>query len=301
LDVAEAQSFDPLTLGVGARSLGLGGANTAVVFDADTIFANPAGLGEIDHFKLTSMAGNVLEDVNYTVIGGTYPLGQQGAIGIGYAGAFVSGIELRNNIGNSTGRADYGDSVLLASFGKKLNEDWSVGLGLKYYSSNGTETSAGNRASANLDVGVLQHGLDWLSFGAIGQNLLAADQPRQFKAGVKMSLLGSDFRAAVTSPIRLDLAYDASFALSGTRTLTQQFGLELSPNNLLTLRCGSDTGNLTAGVSFRCAGLGFHYAYHSFGGYDGNYASFFSLSYDENGWPPERPSDAYLAKRLQGR
>ena len=283
-------AFDPLTIGIGARSLGIGGANTAMVFDADTVFANPAGLGEIDNIKLTSMAGTLMEDVNYTVLGGVYPLGRQGAVGFGYAGAFVSGIELRDSIGNPTSRATFGDGVLLGSFGKKLNEDWSVGLGFKYYVSKGTGTTAGDRNRTNLDIGVLQHGLEWLSLGAVGQNLLSSDLPKQFKAGAKMELF---------YPLGLNLAYDACFSLDAVKTLTQHYGLELSPNDQLTVRCGSDAGNLTAGLSFRYAGLGFHYAYHAFNGYDGNYANFFSLSYDEKGWPPETPSDAYLANRLQ--
>jgi hypothetical protein len=278
-------AFDPLTVGMGARSLGLGGANTATVFDADTVFANPAGLGEIDNIKLTSMAGTLMEDVNYTVLGGVYPLGQQGALGFGYSGAYVSGIELRDNIGNLTSRATFGDSVFLGSFGKKLNESWSIGIGLKYYISKGTEISSGDRNSANLDIGVLQHGLEWLSLGAVIQNPLASDLPRTFKAGAKMEPCDS-----------LDLAYDARFSFDAVRTPTQHFGLEFSPGDQLTVRAGSDAGSLTAGLSFRYAGLGFHYAYHAFNGFDGNYANFFSLSYDEKGWPPENPSDAYLAK-----
>lgn len=284
-------SFDPLTIGIGARSLGVGGANTATVFDADTIFANPAGLGEIDHFQLTSMAGSLLEEVNYSVLGGVYPLGRQGAIGFGYSGAFVSAIELRDRYGNLTSRANFGDSALLCSFGKKLNENWSVGLGLKHYISDGTEIAAGDRSRTNLDLGVLQHGAEWLSLGAVVQNLLASDLPRTFKAGAKMELYG---------PLGLTFACDARFTPDAGKTVTQHCGLEIAPVEQLTVRCGSDAGSLTAGLSFRYAGLGFHYAYHTFSGFDGNYASFFSLSYDEKGWPPETPSDAYLAKRLQG-
>jgi hypothetical protein len=279
-------AFDPLTLGIGARSLGAGGANTATVCGADTVFANPAGLGEIDDVELTSMAGTLMEDVNYSVLGGVYPLGRRGALGFGYSRAFVAGIELRDANRSLTGSANFGDSVLLGSFGKKLNEEWSVGLSLKYYMSKGSEITAGDRNRGNLDIGVLQHGSGCLSWGAVIQNLLSSDLPRTFKAGAKMVLPGP-----------LTLIYDAGYALDAVKPLNQQLGVELSPNDLLTLRCGSDANRLTAGLSFRYAGLGFHYAYHAFDGFDGNYANFFSLSYDEKGWPSEVPSDAYLAKR----
>ena len=49
---ASAQTtFDPLSIAVGARALGMGKAYVAVAEDGDTIFTNPAGLGEIDTFK----------------------------------------------------------------------------------------------------------------------------------------------------------------------------------------------------------------------------------------------------------
>ena len=85
---ASAQTtFDPLSIGVGARALGMGKAYVAVAEDSDTIFTNPAGLGEIDNFQFTSMSGKIMEEVNYTLFGGVYPIGNKQAIGIGYVAA----------------------------------------------------------------------------------------------------------------------------------------------------------------------------------------------------------------------
>lgn len=47
-----------MRLGLGARALGMGGAHIAVADDAAVIYYNPAGLGRLEEFSLTSMYSN---------------------------------------------------------------------------------------------------------------------------------------------------------------------------------------------------------------------------------------------------
>ena len=260
----------------------MGGAYAAVAADGDTIFNNPAGLGEIDHFKLTSMSGNLLEDVNYVVLGGVYPLGNRSAVGVGYAGAFVSGIELRDANGLLSRKAGYGSSALLLGFGKKLTEKTSLGINLKYYAADGTEIDAGDEQSWNVDIGLLQKGLAPLSLALVAQNFSV------IKAGAVL---------AVVSPAELNLAFDARLNLRGTKTLTAHGGVEFSPHPSLTLRAGRDENNLTAGLSLKLAGAAFHYAYHPDGGPAGSVGHYFSINLDERGWPPEGQPDTFLGSR----
>lgn len=294
-------TFDPLTIGVGARALGMGKANVAVAEDGDVIFSNPAGLGEIDAFKFTSMAGNLLEDASYTILGGAYPLGKQSAAGIGYAGSFVSGIEIRDAAGTFSRKANYGNSVIFASYGKKLAEKTSFGINLKYYLIDGTEIDNGDGRGWNLDVGLLQNGLNWLSLGLVGQNLIDSSRinyqngeserlPPKIAAGAKLYLLGSKYNAALFSPLELTLAVDGHFNLQEARTMTTHAGMEFSPTPLLTFRAGIDQNNFTTGLSLRFAGLGFHYAYLP-------EAQFLSITFDERGWPPEGPRDIFIGER----
>ena len=63
-------AFDPAGLAIGARSLGMGGTGAALAEGAETIFNNPAGLGEIDQLNFSSQAGNVLDDVTFTQLAG---------------------------------------------------------------------------------------------------------------------------------------------------------------------------------------------------------------------------------------
>ena len=276
----------------------MGRASVAVADEGDTLFTNPAGFGEVDQFKLTSMSANLLEDVNYTVLGGVYPLGRQSAIGLGYAGAYVSGIELRDATGLFTSRANFGEAVALLAYGKKLAENTSLGVALKYYTADATEVTSGNGSGWNADIGLLQKGNEWLSLGLVGQNLLVgskinyrnggSDQLEQrIKAGADLYLCGGGFGAAFFSPVELSAACDIAVRPSDPNALTLQAGLELSPNPWLTVRAGLDEGNPTAGLSLRLSGIGFHYAYRPLGDYAGGSAHFFSLSYDAREAPPE--------------
>lgn len=300
-------AFDPLSLAVGARSLGMGGACVAVADDGNTLFTNPAGLGEIDKMKFTSMSATLLDDVNYTVLGGILPFGDKFSIGVGYAGSFVSAIELRDGLGNLLGRSNYSSSSAVLAIGQKLSDRFSLGLALKYYFSDGNAATAGNGRGWNLDLGVLQSGWSWLKFGLVGENLLSSSLinyqngvgeplPLTVKAGVKVNLLGGSFDSAFVSPLEMILVADADYFPQGSKPMTAHEGIEVSPVRFLTFRAGLDDNSLTGGLSFRIAGLGFHYAYHPYGDFAGSAANYFSLSYDEGGFPQEEEvPDVYLA------
>jgi hypothetical protein len=301
-------AFDPLNLAVGTRALGMGGACAAVADDGNTLFNNPAALGEIDKVKLTSLSATLQGDVNCTVLGGILPFGDRFAVGAGYAGAFVTGIELRDSYGAPLGRGDYGSSVLVLAAGQKLSDRSSLGLKLKYYFSDGTGAASGNGRGWNLSLGILQSGWNWLKLGLVGENILGNNRisysngsgeplPLTVKSGLKVYLMGGGFDSAFVSPLEVNLVADADYYPQGSSPLVLHEGIEVAPVRFLALRAGLDGGNPTAGLSFRCAGLGFHYAYHTYGDFSGSAVNYFSLSYDEGGFPtePEVP-DVYLAE-----
>jgi len=307
-NLASAQTaFDPQLIGVGVRALGMGRAAAAVSDGGDAGFNNPAALGEVDHFKFTSMSGKILEDANYISFGGIYPLGQQSAVGMGYVGSFVSGIEIRDTNGTLSRRADFGNSLIIASYGKKIAERTSLGLNLKYYSVSASEITAGNGNGWNLDFGLLQSGINCCSLGIIGQNLLSSGKiryqsgksenlPMTLKIGSKIYLLGGNFGAAFDAPVELNAAVDFDFYWDSARTSGIHSGLEFSPVQALCLRAGMDQNLPTAGISLYLSGLGFHYAYRPDSDFIGSACHFFSITFNERGWPPEQAPDTYLGE-----
>lgn len=316
-DTSTAQTtYDPLTIGVGARALGMGKAYVAVAENCDTIFTNPAGLGEIDSFEFVSMSGQLLDEVNYLVLGAVYPIGDKSALGFGFADASLGGVEVRDSGAVLLSTSSFSDRVFLTSYGRKITEKLSFGLNLKFFTQDGGQVSNADGSGFNVDLGFLQKGLGWLSLGLVGQNLLSSSKmrygngtaeqfPLSVKIGTRMFIMGQEFESAILSDFELVAAVDADLSFQASEPTTTHLGLEFSPNTFLTLRTGVDQdpvpgglqNNMTYGISLHWAGIGFHYAYHPYTEFVNNVTHYLSLSFDERGWPFEGLPDRFLGDK----
>jgi hypothetical protein len=279
----------------------MGKTYAAAAEAAEAVFTNPAALGATDGFTITSFSGKELEDINYSILGGAYPLGGKSAFGLGYAATGIFGIDIRNTSGTLLKTSNFNSNVIIAGFGKQISENLSLGISYKIFSQDGSEVNDSDGNASNIDIGILQKGTDWLSFGLVGHNVLSSNQlrclsaeaetlPLVIKVGLKAYLLGEEFDSAAISPVKLIFSTDADLSLEGSKPTTLHSGLEFSPIKPLTLRCGMDQSTApegvqsvyTCGVSLLISGLGFHYAYHPSGD---STAHYFGLTFDERGWP----------------
>ena len=313
-----ALTADPMTLSVGARSIGMGKAYVAVAEDAETLFINPAGIGSVNSFKLGSMYANLLDGLEYTVLSGVYPLdGDSGAIGAGIISQTTSGIYLYDNAGNNLSEnGGYGENMFFISHGFDLGKKFTPypktlygGYSLKYFmkDATGPETSGMNGYGFAADLGLLYKPQGFITYGVSLQNILAGSMSYQNgyeepigsagTVGLKIGILGDtlDGRSIYQSDSKLDLAVDYSTAISGKIPATAHVGLEYKPqigiglvDNILTLRAGmnqvpSPTGNIscmTMGVGINFQGWDFNYAYSpTIGDLPETATQFFSISY----------------------
>jgi len=126
---------DMLSIGVGARALGMGGAFAAVADDASAMYWNPAGIVnvkgvEVSSVKLLGMEGL---DANYTYLNLVYDPGEDtGSFGIGYLKQGVGGIIIRNGSGDQIGGSrDASDNVINVAYAKKISNWLSLGINAK--------------------------------------------------------------------------------------------------------------------------------------------------------------------------
>lgn len=266
--LADGYLSDPMSIGVGARALGMGKAYVGMAEDGDAVFMNPAGIARITSPKLSSMYASVLGDVNYIVIGGAYPYGEKSAIGAGYVGSSVGEIPLTNASGGSLGTGRWGNNVMflsygtyLSSLGLKLDRDVLVGASLKYFSVGGDGTGVSPAAGSGYDVdlGLLYPFNEYIMLGVNAQNILPASMggkitkssgqvdtiPATIKVGTKVTLIGNE--GASLSPhssrkLYGNLDYDYFPNNSAQRA---SFTRESSSGRPATWLCASEATTMT--------------------------------------------------------
>ncbi len=104
-----------LDIGMGARSLGMGGAFVAVADDPATLVYNPAGLANLTGWQLTTLYSTEYGLSNYGAVGLA-----GSSLGVAVLSLNSSGIDATDEFGNPTGKFDVGSTAALAGYSVKL-------------------------------------------------------------------------------------------------------------------------------------------------------------------------------------
>ena len=81
---ASKYAGDFLTLGVGARPLGMGGSFAAIADDSTATYWNPAGLGSLRHSEIAFMHSSLGELDSYDFVNYIHPIGKNESIGLSW-------------------------------------------------------------------------------------------------------------------------------------------------------------------------------------------------------------------------
>ena len=262
---------DPSDIGVGARPLALGKAFVGFSGDASDIFINPAGLGEINNLKFTSMNGQVLQDISYVVIGGAEPT-DYGVFGLGYINVGLPSIPVTSTEGSGTtetvvniGSTNYYSSVLTLSYSNNLSKipvfrdykNITYGASLKYFmqgfEGGGSAMRGANGTGMDMDIGLQYRPRKALTLGLSVLNVLPAglggkftwdksgveeNIPSLVKAGFMAKLLGND--SLYGSKQNVFLAVDVDMSPTENRPAVYHTGVEWWPISVMALRAGID-------------------------------------------------------------
>ena len=158
-----------LGMGSGARSLGLGGAFTAVADDATSTIWNPAGLPAVDDLTITLSSAPMSMDRRHNFIGLIKNVGN-GGLGVSVVNAGVDDIAGRDSNDKPTGSFGYNSNAFALSYGHLLGPV-SVGASARMYmDSFGDHSSTSGFAGA--DVGLLGgNRARTFSYGIAARNL----------------------------------------------------------------------------------------------------------------------------------
>lgn len=156
---AGVDAMPHLRLGAGARSIGLGGAFTAIADDATATVWNPAGLGAAPDLSLNFSTQQLDLDRSHNFIALTKALGSAGSIGIAITNAGVSGIPQYDSSENYGGEFDYSANAYSLSYGIGIG-NFSLGLTGRMLADNfGLDTVENQSGFGGVDVGLMGHAL----------------------------------------------------------------------------------------------------------------------------------------------
>jgi hypothetical protein len=268
-----------LSLGVGARPMGMGGAYAAVSDDASAVYWNPSGLVRISRRQLLlmhaeSFGGLVLQDY----VGLVWPLGTPGsAVGIGLMRLGVEDIPYtewdaqtqRPRVLKEVNDAEY---ALFFSYARRWGEKTSLGGTAKLI-----RRTLGDDAALGLglDAGIQYRPGSSLTLGVKLSDLTST--PVAWDSGQKDYILpamtlGVAYRLAIRplrGEARLALDVDtrfedrdyAAWTSLGSASFDPHAGLEYWYRDRLALRAGLQADRFSAGASIRWGFWGVDYAF----------------------------------------
>ena len=270
----EVNAMPHLRLGAGARSIGLGGAFTAIAEDATATVWNPAGLGSAADLSLNFSTQRLSLDRSHNFIAITKTLGTYGAVGLAATNFGVSDYSLYNASGEYGGKADYSTNAYSLSYGIAFG-NFNVGLTGRMLSDNfGVDTVENQSGFGGVDIGLMGHALHidveemqvpTFHYGIVAKYLGASvgegTVPMVVNVGVAYDLYMGNvvtFSADIEQEfVNLD---DSAFSMRG--------GVEYRLMNIKStefalragMRASRDVQNLYGGFGVNVAGLQVDYA-----------------------------------------
>ena len=150
---AERYAGEFLSLGAGARALGMGGSFVAIADDATATYWNPAGLGGLDRTEITFMHAGVFGLDSYDFLNYVRPVGGAGAFGLSWIRLGIDDIPITelpmsgsmgaSNRPRITGQMQDTENAFVVSYGKRLRADIPWSGRESGYRSKGTDIQIG--------------------------------------------------------------------------------------------------------------------------------------------------------------
>jgi hypothetical protein len=297
---------DPASVAYGARPLGMGGAFVSIADDTNAIFTNPAGLGTLLDWSITSMSTQLLQSVDYRLAAATFKVGP-GSLGVGYIGTSTPCGDEYDSDGNllSSSPISYNSSLVLISYGVNMANVMKTGRSMGNVSVGGTVkaismgfTGIDGASASGVSAGIglkIEPNNSPFSYGASISNIGSSVN---WGSGAKENIEGSAKLGASAKvigenalnkslPGELIAALDIELLPNG-KPMALHAGAEYKAIKMLSVRLGLDqdpvspgktSSSLTAGVGIEFSGFRFDYAYRMNPDAQELSNHYFSLSY----------------------
>jgi hypothetical protein len=249
-----------LSFAGGARGLGLGLGPAASGGQAQSLYANPAGVASLWWHELTFSVVPLFGEGNYTYAGFGYPVDGRQAFGISMARLASNEAEKTNALGESVGSFSDQEMAVLLTYGRKLKPELSAGVTAKFVSQ---ELDSFSARGAGLDAGLLYEVSPGHIWGMTLANLLPAQLGEdRFPLALNAGCCHAVFHRACS--VNLDLALVDP---AGAAAVRWGAGVEYRYVDWFALRAGMNFKQASAGFGLTAKDMDFDYAliYHPLG------------------------------------
>jgi hypothetical protein len=283
-----------MSIGVGGRALGMGGAFVAVANDVTSGYYNPAGLANINYPQLALMHSEQFGNlVNYDYGAVAIPYSKDMSFGLSIMRLGVDGIpDTRNALYDANGdgiidinsdRLDYSkitefsnqDWAFYLTFAKRQSENFYWGINAKIIKRDLAEYNA---TGIGFDVGAFYIPLNNLYLGAnlqdatttliawsTGRNELVSPTLKVGSAYKIVEFLGGYIMPALDFDIRFENRQFASNFNLGPVSFDMHAGFEYSFKNIVAVRAGyNDVKQFTIGAGVKLPKLNIDYSFARF-------------------------------------
>ncbi len=290
-----------LKIGIGARSVGMGGAVVGLTNDASAMYWNPSGLTGVRSMTILATHTNWFADITHQYFGVVFPVGDDHRLGINATLLNLGEMEVTTEE-QPRGTGDFFKATDVAvglSYAARLVEFFSFGATVKYITQNIANESA---SGVGFDLGTTLHtgykgitiGMAFTNFGTTmkleGRDLHRTydpspdnaantgvssylgteswDLPVNFRVGIGWELVGTAEALLTDDMNTVRLGIDANHPNDGPENAV--VGIEYMWERLVALRGGyhfnDDVRTWTAGAGVRWQSpqsfmIGVDYAY----------------------------------------
>lgn len=281
-----------MSIGVGGRALGLGGAHVSLARDVSASYWNPGALANIDFPEAMVMHDERFGSlINFDFAGVALPYGPDGSLGISVLRLGVDGVpDTRtawidvnsNGIFDAADQLDYGkistfntaDWAFYATYAKRSSATLQYGVNIKLIRRTIADQSA---TGIGFDVGALYSPTPGLFLGVNAQDitttLVAWSTGRNELVSPTLKVGGAyvfDFLGGTVSPaLDVDVRFEnrryASIAHLGAISFDPRAGLEFDYKKTVALRVGyNEVKQLSVGAGLHLRMLDIDYSFARF-------------------------------------
>ena len=257
------------TIGAGSRAISMGGSFVALGDDPAALYYNPAALKSNRHFGI--MLNHIqlfsgFSDASYDFLGIVYPTLSVGSVGLGFMTAGTGGIREFDEYSRELGEISYRESQAILAYGFEV--PWNLlgrltlGSSIKLLHQRVGDYSD---TGSGIDIGLLYRTryLEGFTIGANLQDIVGAETKLQ-EVSEKVDrtmMLGAGYARRFQNGSVLNLT--AQYDVPERADKDLRFGAEFIFKNLISVRLGYDSEQVTAGIGLALRGYQVDYGYFS--------------------------------------